>query len=111
MSVWSRKTGPRPLLIEAVGLEQDGAGEGLWTGAQDRTGKSWVRGVLLGKSRGGAEEAAGRRRGARGGLGGLPSSAPGEAGGTDDALSPSPSSCGSWARVQLHSQQEAGAGL
>ena len=54
--------------------------------------------MLLGKSRGGAEEAAGSGRGARGGLGGhWPPLLLGKKVGPDDALSPSPSMCESWA--------------
>lgn len=54
--------------------------------------------MLLGKSRGGAEEAAGSGRGARGGLGGhSPPLLLGKKVRPDDALSPSPSMCESWA--------------
>ena len=57
-----------------------------------------IRGVLLGKSKRGVAEAAGRGRGARGVLGGRsPPLLLGKRVGPDDALSPLYSRCDSWA--------------
>ena len=111
MSVWTRKTGPRPLQVEGRGS----GGGGRWGRAADRS-PGPERNVLgqrgaLREEQGRSREAAGRRRGARGALGGLPPLLLGKRVGPDDALSPSPSVVGPGPRVQRHSQREAGAGL